>query len=53
MVGSGALFNFYKTNIDLIRCKTFSVSELESMLPYERSVYIDLYNAAVEKEKSK
>ena len=50
MVGEHSLFNHYKTNSDLIHQNIFSLSELDEMLPFERDVYIQLHNVAVEKK---
>lgn len=52
MVGDGDLFQYYKTNFDLVNTKMFSITELDEMFPFERHVYITLLNEYV-KEKSK
>jgi len=51
-VGDADLFNMYKTNSDLVLANAFTLTELDNMIPFERALYIDMYNAHVE-EKNK
>lgn len=44
MVNEGDLYSYYKTNVDLVTKNLFTLSELEDMIPFERDVYITLYN---------
>ena len=33
---------FYKTNFALVQFHKYSLSDIESMLPYERKIYVSL-----------
>jgi hypothetical protein len=42
MLGHDKLMNFYKTNFNLMQHHKYSLTEIESMMPWERMIYIDL-----------
>lgn len=43
--------NHYKTNFNIIYTKTFTLTELEKMVPWEREIYANLLINQFEKEK--
>ena len=45
------LENYYKTNALLKQRHNFLIDEIENLIPFERDVYISIYNG-MEKEKS-
>ena len=45
MVGGNKLYEHYTTNVDLIAANTFTLTEIDNMIPFERDVYIDLLNS--------
>ena len=47
------LQNHYQTNFILMQRHKYSLSELDSMLPYERSIYITLLQQHLEDEIQK
>lgn len=53
-MGHDKLQNMYKTNFSLVQYHRWNLSEIESMIPWERYVYIDLlkeYLEELEREK--
>lgn len=53
-MGHDKLANYFKTNFSLVQYHKWNLSEIESMIPWERYVYIDLlqnYLDELEKEK--
>lgn len=51
-MGHDTLGNVFKTNFSLMQHHHWSLSELESMMPWERYIYIDLLEAyLLEQEK--
>lgn len=53
MIGQGDLAEYYKLNAMLIYNNQFSLNELESMLPFEREIYVNEICSIIEKENSK
>jgi len=49
-MSNDTLINHYTTNFDLMYHHNFSLTELNNMLPYERSVYIQLLNNYLEQK---
>ena len=47
------LKNYYKTNFSLIQHHKYSLTELESMLPWERDIYVSMLIAYIEEENEK
>ena len=43
--------NYYKTNHDLMYWHKYSLTEIESMLPWEREIYIGFIVKEIEKQK--
>jgi hypothetical protein len=43
----------YETNYALIESKIFSLEELETMIPWERRVYIGLHIKNIEEQKER
>lgn len=42
MLGYDNLLNWYNTNFSLMQHHHYSLSDLESMMPWERHIYLDL-----------
>jgi hypothetical protein len=42
MLGHDNLMNHFKTNFSLMQHHKYSLSDLEEMIPWERSLYVDL-----------
>lgn len=53
MLGHDKLENFYKTNFSLIQHHKYSINDLESMIPWERHVYIDLLKAFLKDQEER
>ena len=53
MLGHDSLANFYKTNFNLMQIHKYSITELESMVSWERSLYIDLLKEHIKEENQK
>ena len=51
MYGETDLYNMYELNVALLRSKEYTLSDLENMIPFERTVYIDLRNMLIKNEK--
>jgi hypothetical protein len=47
------LRNYYTTNFALMQHHKYSLTELESMLPWERDIYITLLTQFIEEENQK
>ena len=53
------LMNYYQTNFSLVKHHGFSLTELEEMIPWERTVYVEMLNEylkqleLIEKQKQK
>ena len=45
------LETYYKTNHQLMYWHKYSLTELDSMYPWEKKIYTDLIVAEIEKEK--
>ena len=45
MLGYDKLSNYYKTNFGLMQFHKYSLSDIESMIPWERVVYVELLKA--------
>jgi len=48
-----SLESYYKTNFALIQHHKYSLTELESMIPWEREVYVSLLQNFIEEENLK
>jgi hypothetical protein len=53
MLGHDKLMNFYKTNFALMQHHKYSLTELESMIPWERMIFIDLLADYIKQEDEK
>jgi|TARA_R110000868_G_scaffold57548_4_gene177673 hypothetical protein len=53
MLGHDSLANFYKTNFNLMQIHKYSITELENMISWERSLYIDLLKEHIKEENQK
>ena len=49
-MSNDSLMNHYTLNFELMYHHDFSLTELNNMLPYERSIYLDLLNGYLEKK---
>lgn len=47
------LASYYKTNFALVQHHKYSLTELESMIPWEREIYIGLLQQYIEEENLK
>jgi hypothetical protein len=47
------LENYYRLNFALIQYHKWSLTEIESMMPWERDVYVELLKQHLEEEKMK
>lgn len=47
------LVNYYKTNFLLMQEHKYSLTEIESMLPWEREIYIGMLVDYIEKENER
>ena len=45
--------NYYSTNFQLVQHHKYSLTELESMMPWEREVYINLLLKHLEEERER
>lgn len=51
-MGQDSLATYYKTNFALMQFHKWGLNEVESMLPWERYIYVDLLeNHIIEEEK--
>ena len=53
MLGHDNLINQYKTNFALMQYHKYSLTELESMIPWERFIYIDLLKEHIKEQDQK
>lgn len=53
MLGHDNLMNQYKTNFVLMQYHKYSLTELESMIPWERFIYIDLLKEHIKEQEQK
>ena len=53
MLSHDKLSNYYKTNFALMQHHNYSLSELDSMMPWEREIYVGLLAEFLQKEKEK
>jgi len=47
------LENYYQLNFSLVQYHKWSLSEIETLIPWERDVYVSLLKAHLEEEKTK
>lgn len=47
------LKNYYTTNFALMQHHKYSLSELESMLPWERDIYVNMLAQYIEEENER
>ncbi len=48
-----SLFNHLNTNFELMQTHNYLLSDLDSMVPYEREIYIQLLNAKIREKNLK
>jgi hypothetical protein len=53
MLGHDSLMNYYKTNFALVQHHKYSLSEIESMIPWERMIYIELLKEFLKEQDQK
>jgi hypothetical protein len=53
MLTHSDLSAFYKTNFSLLQHHKYSLSEIESLIPWEREVYINLLISHLKEEREK
>jgi len=47
------LENYYRTNFQMMQNYNYSLTELETMIPWEREIYITLLKADLERKKER
>lgn len=47
------LENYFRLNFALVQYHKWSLSEIESMMPWERDIYVELLKQHLEEEKMK
>lgn len=52
-MGHEKLATHYKTNFSLMQHHKWSLTEMETMIPWERYIYIDMLQAFLEEEEKK
>jgi|TARA_B100000902_G_scaffold399501_1_gene470649 hypothetical protein len=45
------LENYYRTNFSLMQHHKYSLTEIENMMPWERTVYISLLNVWIKEQE--
>jgi len=50
MLGYDTLMNYFKTNFVLMDDRNYSLYDIETMIPWERLVYMDLLRQKVKKQ---
>jgi len=53
MLGYDNLMNHYKTNFNLMQFHKYSLSDLENMIPWEKTIYIDLLKEHIREQNEK
>ena len=53
MMGHDRLANHYKTQFSLVQHHKWSLDTLESMMPWERYIYVDLLQQFLKEEEQK
>ena len=48
MVGEHSLYNHYKHHTDLMFHKVLTLTEINDLMPFERNIYLELWNGMVE-----
>jgi hypothetical protein len=51
MLGYDNLMNHYKTNFQLMQHHKYSLSDLETMIPWERYIYISLLKQHIKEQE--
>lgn len=52
-MGHDSLVNYFQTNFSLMQHHHWSLSEMESMIPWERHVYIDLLQSFLKEQEQR
>ncbi|NDB58215.1 hypothetical protein EB001_07200 [bacterium] len=52
-MGHGSLALYFKNNFGLMQHHKWSLSEIESMIPWERQIYIDLLQDFIKQEEQR
>ena len=47
------LMNYFQTNFNMMHYHKYNIGDLESMMPWERIVYIDLLKKVIKEENEK
>jgi len=53
MLGYDKLDNFFKTNFSLVHHHKYSLSDVESMMPWERQIYVELIKEHIKQMEEK
>ncbi len=53
MLGHDKLMNFYKTNFALMQHHKYNLRDIEQMIPWERTIYINLLQAYLKEQEEK
>ena len=52
-MGHDKLDNYYKTNFALMQHHKWSISEIEQMMPWEKTIYVSLLQQFLQEEEEK
>lgn len=53
MLGYDNLMNHFKTNFALMQFHKYNLKDIESMMPWERFIYIELLKAHIKEQEEK
>lgn len=53
MLGHDSLLNYFKVNFALMHHHKYSLTELENMIPWEKTIYVDLLKMHIKEEEQK
>ena len=51
MLGYDTLINYYKTNFSLMQHHKYSLSDIESMMPWEKFIYVDMLKEYIKQQE--
>jgi hypothetical protein len=48
-----SLANYYQVNFNLLQHHKYSLEEIENMIPFERTIYVQMLSAWIEEENDR
>jgi hypothetical protein len=51
MLGYDTLMNYFQTNFSLMQHHKYSITEIESMMPWEKFIYIDMLKQFIKQQE--